>query len=125
MPDFFIALGIPPGRLRGSCSAVPRSPAAATDLLHCKHFAHLTTPPRAAERAWQRFTLSWMPIKCGTATDGRDGGFPVHILAGGDWTAWLGREDSNSEMSWQNIPLKGRPDFQGSSRILATETIRV
>src|SRR5262249_36780153 len=22
----------------------------------------------AAERAWQRFTLSWMPIKCGTVT---------------------------------------------------------
>jgi len=22
----------------------------------------------ASERAWQRFTLSWMPIKCGTAT---------------------------------------------------------
>jgi len=42
-----------------------------------------------------------------------------------DPTVWLGREDSNSEMSWQNIPLKGRTDFQGSSRILATETICV
>ena len=30
-----------------------------------------------------------------------------------------------SEMSWQNISLKGRTDFQGSGRILATETIRV
>jgi len=30
-----------------------------------------------------------------------------------------------SEMSSQNIPLKGGTDFQGSSRILATETIRV
>ena len=29
-----------------------------------------------------------------------------------DPTAWLGREDSNSEMSWQNIPLKGRTDFR-------------
>src|SRR5262249_58814923 len=37
-------------------------------------------------------------------------------------TGW---EDSNSEMSWQNIPLKGHTDFQGCSRILATETIRV
>jgi hypothetical protein len=32
-------------------------------------------------------------------------------------------EDSNSEMSWQIIPLKGRKDFQGSSRILTTETV--
>jgi hypothetical protein len=38
-----------------------------------------------------------------------------------DPTAWLGI----SEMSSQNIPLKGGTDFQGSSRILATETIRV
>jgi hypothetical protein len=30
-----------------------------------------------------------------------------------------------SEMSPQNIPLKGRTDFVESSRILATETIRV
>jgi hypothetical protein len=44
---------------------------------------------------------------------------------GGDRTGWLGRQDSNSEMSWQNIPLKGHTDIQGSSRILATETIRV
>jgi len=29
-----------------SCLAVPRSPAATTDLLHCKDFAHLTTPTR-------------------------------------------------------------------------------
>jgi hypothetical protein len=42
-----------------------------------------------------------------------------------DRTGWLGRQDSNSEISWQNIPLKGHTDFQGSSRILATETIRV
>jgi Sigma-70, region 4 len=30
----------------------------------------------------------------------------------GDRTAWLGWEDSNSEMSSQNIPLKGRTDFR-------------
>src|SRR5215468_5047857 len=34
---------------------------------------------------------------------------PVPIPA-----AWLGWEDSNSEMSSQNIPLKGRTDFRGS-----------
>jgi hypothetical protein len=28
-------------------------------------------------------------------------------------TAWLGRQDSNSEMSPQNIPLKDRADFPG------------
>src|SRR5262249_50861933 len=50
---------------------------------------------------------------------------PVHILAGGDWTAWLGGEDSNSEMSCQNIPFKGRTDFRESSRIPAPEAIRV
>jgi hypothetical protein len=47
------------------------------------------------------------------------------MLGDGDPTAWLGWEDSNSEMSSQNIPLKGRTDFQESSRILATETIHV
>ena len=31
-------------------------------------------------------------------------------------TAWLGMRDSNSEMSGQNIPLKGRTDFRRSSR---------
>jgi hypothetical protein len=41
------------------------------------------------------------------------------------YSSWLGGRDSNLEMSWQNIPLKGHTDFQGSSRILATETIRV
>jgi hypothetical protein len=30
-----------------------------------------------------------------------------------------------SEMSSQNMPLKGRTDFRESSRILTTETIRV
>jgi len=40
-------------------------------------------------------------------------------------TGWLGWEDSNSETSSQNIPLKGRTDFRGSSRTLAKETIRV
>ena len=29
------------------------------------------------------------------------------MLGGGDRTGWLGWEDSNSEMSAQNIPLKG------------------
>jgi len=31
-----------------------------------------------------------------------------------DPTAWLGWEDSNSEMSSQNIPLKGGTDFRWS-----------
>src|SRR5262245_11089759 len=38
----------------------------------------------------------------------------LYMLVAGDWTAWLGWEDSNSEMSSQNIPLKGRADFRGS-----------
>src|SRR5258708_35357382 len=46
-------------------------------------------------------------------------------IAHRDRTAWLGWEDSNSEMSAQIIPLKGRTDLRESSRILATETIRV
>src|SRR5438093_1180375 len=33
-------------------------------------------------------------------------------------TAWLRWSDSNSEMSSQNIPLKGRTDSRESSRIL-------
>jgi hypothetical protein len=33
-----------------------------------------------------------------------------------DQTGWLRWSDSNSEMSSQNIPLKGRTDFPGSSR---------
>ena len=49
----------------------------------------------------------------------------VHMSAGGERTAWLGMKDSNSEMSSQIIPLKSRVDLRGSSRILATETIRV
>ena len=48
--------------------------------------------------------------------DGQTGGFPVHILAGGDRTAWLGMQDSNSETSSQIIPLKGRTDLRESSR---------
>ena len=40
-------------------------------------------------------------------------------------TAWLGWEDSNSEMSTQIIALKDRTDLPESSRILALETIRV
>src|SRR5262249_39947671 len=35
-------------------------------------------------------------------------------IARRDRTGWLGWEDSNSEMSSQNIPLKGRTDFRGS-----------
>jgi hypothetical protein len=42
-----------------------------------------------------------------------------------DRTAWLGWEDSNSEMSSQIIPLKGRTDLRESSRIPALETTRV
>jgi hypothetical protein len=44
---------------------------------------------------------------------------------GGDRTAWLRWSDSNSEMSAQIIPLKGRTDLRESGRILTTETIRV
>jgi transposase len=40
-------------------------------------------------------------------------------------TAWLGMQDSNSETSSQTIPLKDRIDLWRSSRIAATETIRV
>jgi TolA-binding protein len=53
---------------------------------------------------------------------------PVFVagpLAPGDPTAWLGWEDSNSEMSSQTIPLKARADSQGPSRIPARETTRV
>src|SRR5262245_38933163 len=32
----------------------------------------------------------------------------------GQLTAWLGWEDSNSEMLSQNIPLKGRTDFRAA-----------
>ena len=43
-------------------------------------------------------------------------GFPGvqqnRFTAGGDRTAWLGWEESNSEMSSQIIPLKGRTDFR-------------
>jgi len=46
------------------------------------------------------------------------------LLSGGDRTAWLGSEDSNSEMSPQNIPLKRRADFRRFSRIWQSETIR-
>src|SRR5438034_6839858 len=45
---------------------------------------------------------------------------PVFVtgpLAHGDRTAWLGWEDSNSEMSTQIIPLKDRIDLRESSRI--------
>jgi len=42
-----------------------------------------------------------------------------------DQTAWLGWEDSNSEMSTQITSLKDRTDLRESSRILAFETIRV
>jgi hypothetical protein len=47
------------------------------------------------------------------------------MLGDGDPTAWLGMQDSNSEMSTQIIPLKDRTDLRESSRILALETIRV
>jgi hypothetical protein len=33
----------------------------------------------------------------------------------GDWTPGLGMLDSNSEMSSQNIPLKGRTDFRDAA----------
>jgi hypothetical protein len=42
-----------------------------------------------------------------------------------DGTGWLGIRDSNSKMSAQIIPLKNRTDLWKSSRMLATETIRV
>jgi len=53
---------------------------------------------------------------------------PVFVagpLAHGDRTAWLGWEDSNSEMSTQIISLKDRIDLRESSPILALETICV
>jgi hypothetical protein len=40
-------------------------------------------------------------------------------------TAWVGWEDSNSEMSSQIILLETLHDLRESSRILALETIRV
>jgi hypothetical protein len=46
-------------------------------------------------------------------------------LADRDTTAWLGMQDSNSEMSSQNICLKCRMDSQESGRIPASETVRV
>jgi hypothetical protein len=42
---------------------------------------------------------------------------PPPAVAYRDPTAWLGMKDSNSEMSPQNIPLKGRADFRESGRI--------
>jgi hypothetical protein len=48
-----------------------------------------------------------------------------HTLAGRDRTAWLGWEDSNSEMSSQIIPLKARADSPDPSRIPDMETTRV
>ena len=50
----------------------------------------------------------------------------IHMLAGGDWTAWLGWSDSNSETSAQTIPLEGRTDSQDPAgfwpqRLLAFE----
>jgi hypothetical protein len=51
---------------------------------------------------------------------------PHPDMAHRDQTAWLGWEDSNSEMSTQIISLKDRIDLRESSRILAVgETIRV
>jgi hypothetical protein len=56
---------------------------------------------------------------------GIDNALAARMTTLGDPTAWLGWEDSNSEMSWQNIPLKARADFQNPSRIPAMETTRV
>jgi hypothetical protein len=42
-----------------------------------------------------------------------------------DQTAWLGMQDSNSEMWTQIIALKDRTDLRESSRILALETTRL
>jgi hypothetical protein len=56
------------------------------------------------------------------------GGLPVlHSGHVSSWrpAAWLGILDSNSEMSAEIIPLKGRADFPDPRRISATETIRV
>jgi hypothetical protein len=47
------------------------------------------------------------------------------IFAHRDETAWLGMKDSNSETPSQIMPLKHRIDLWGSSRLPATETIRV
>jgi hypothetical protein len=69
--------------------------------------------------AWQKF--SGKPVsKCVIRTY-----FCKPDEAARDPTACLGISDSNSEMSPQIICLKGRTNFRESSRILATETIRV
>jgi hypothetical protein len=55
-------------------------------------------------------------LNCGIAVIGIDiGKNSFHVVG----------LDLSGKMSSQNIPLKGRIDFQGSSRILATETNRV
>jgi ATP-dependent Clp protease, protease subunit len=54
-----------------------------------------------------------------------DTGQSVPDMAHRDQTAWLGWEDSNSEMSTQIISLKDRIDLRESSPILALETICV
>src|SRR5262245_38243612 len=41
-----------------------------------------------------------------------------------DGTAWLGWEDSNSEISSQNIPLQGRTDFR-DSYIRCSDFVRI
>ena len=79
----------------------------------------------AAEvQSLRRFTVC-LASQSAAADTGRRRLFGARSPERRDETACLGRQDSNSEMSWQNIPLKGHTDFQGSSRILATETIRV
>jgi hypothetical protein len=53
------------------------------------------------EACWRRRVWVGPPARCPPASS---------ILAQGDLTAWLGMKDSNSEMSSQIIPLKGRTD---------------
>jgi len=76
-----------------------------------------------AETLLTHATLRWLSkkcIACRPIIDHEYGRVPRDIractadslLAGRDPTAWLGWEDSNSEMSSQNIPLKGRTDFR-------------
>src|SRR5438876_183072 len=80
------------------------------------------------------FAPSGLAWDCGPFAFAPDASFRLDVghcrnearrLGHRDRTAWLRWSDSNSEMSSQNIPLKGRTDLREARRILATETIRL
>ena len=79
----------------------------------------------ASTTAGNRVTLTIRPSLCVAMGSAGGANAPDNLVACRDQTAWLGWEDSNSEMSSQIIPLKARADSQDPSRILAMETIRV